>query len=132
MFSAVCSSIAFQSQQIALGWLAYDLTKSPFALGIVLLSWGIPATAFSVVVEFVADTRSRRRTVAVMTASAAVAALAIGVLVTANQVALWHLMVSGAVSGTAIALNLPGRQAFIFDIVGAANATCAPPASTRA
>lgn len=116
--STVASSMAFQSQQIAMGWLAYDLTESPFALGLVLISWGIPAIAFSLVGGVVADSRNRRRTMLFMTMITAAAALPVGILVTTNQVALWHLMLSGVLSGTAIALNMPSRQAFIFDILG--------------
>ncbi len=118
ILSAVASGLAFQSQQIAMGWLAYALTKSPFALGLVLTSWGISQIAFSLIGGHFADSRSRRHTMAVSMAVSAAAASVIGILVTADLIALWHLLVAGAVSGTAYAFNATSRQAFVFDVVG--------------
>ncbi|MDP2659883.1 MAG: MFS transporter [Dehalococcoidia bacterium] len=122
MLSTVAGGMAYQSQQIAMGWLAYYLTKSPFALGLVLVSWGIPEVAFSLVGGVIADTRNRRHTMALMMAVSVVAALLVGILVTTNLVALWHLLAIGTVSATANALNMPSRQAFLFDLVGAEHA----------
>ncbi len=118
LLSTLAGSMAFQSQQIAMGWLAYDLTKSPFALGLVLVSWGIPEVAFSLVGGVIADSRSRRQTMAIMTVVSGAVALAIATLLVTGQIAFWHLLVGGLVSGAAISLNMPSRQAFVFDLVG--------------
>lgn len=119
MLSTVAGGMAHQSQQIAMGWLAYYLTKSPFALGLVLVSWGIPEVIFSLVGGVIADSKSRRHTMAVMMVVSAAVALSIAVLVATNQIVLWHLLVAGLLSGTAVTLNMPSRQAFVFDLVGA-------------
>ncbi|MDO8691714.1 MAG: MFS transporter [Dehalococcoidia bacterium] len=119
MLSTVAGSMAYQSQQIAMGWLAYYLTKSPFALGLVMISWGIPEVAFSLVGGVIADTRNRRHIMALMMALSLAAVLVVAILVTTNQVALWHLLAIGAVSATASTLNMPSRQAFVYDLVGA-------------
>jgi len=121
LFSTLASSMGYQSQQVAMGWLAYDMTKSPLALGVVLLSWGIPAIAFSLPGGVLADTKNRRNIMTIMTLVSAVASLAIGISVTTHQIALWHLLVSGILSGIAISINMPSRQAFLFDVAGAEN-----------
>ncbi|MDP2661489.1 MAG: MFS transporter, partial [Dehalococcoidia bacterium] len=118
MLSTIAGSMAFQSQQIAMGWLAYYLTKSPFALGLVLVSWGLPEVALSLVGGVIADSRSRRRTMAIMTIISAAVALVIAILLATEQIAFWHLLIGGLVSGAAISLNMPSRQAFVFDLVG--------------
>lgn len=118
LLSTLASSMGYQSQQVAMGWLAYDITRSPLALGIVLISWGIPAIAFSLPGGVLADTRNRHHIISIMALVSATASLAIAMALTTHQLALWHLLASGVVSGTAIAINMPSRQAFLFDVVG--------------
>ena len=40
------SHVSVQMQQLARGWLVFDMTKSPLALGVVIGSWGYPLRFF--------------------------------------------------------------------------------------
>jgi MFS family permease len=117
-----------QVQGTVVGWQIYDLTRDPFALGVVGLAEAIPAISLSLVAGHVADRRDRRR----------VALAALSVLV-ACSVALWvlarpSLAVGGgaplaaaprvrliyaviALSGVARAFLQPSRQALSAELV---------------
>ena len=55
------SALAIQMQNVAVGWLVYDLTREPFALGLVGLASFLPAVALALVTGHVADRYDRRK-----------------------------------------------------------------------
>jgi MFS family permease len=55
------SALAIQMQNVAIGWLVYDLTRDPFALGLVGLASFLPAVALALVTGHSADRYDRRR-----------------------------------------------------------------------
>ncbi len=55
------SALAIQMQNVAIGWLVYDLTRDPFALGLVGLASFLPAVALALVTGHTADRYDRRR-----------------------------------------------------------------------
>ncbi len=55
------SAMAVQIQNVAVGWLVYDMTRSPLALGLVGLAVFLPAVGFALVTGHVADHYDRRR-----------------------------------------------------------------------
>ena len=59
--SRVLSSMAFQGTGVAIGWLVYDKTRSPFDLGLIGLSQFLPMVILTFVVGHVADAFDRRR-----------------------------------------------------------------------
>jgi len=54
------SALAIQMQNVAIGWLVYDLTRDPFALGLVGLASFLPAVALALVTGHTADRYDRR------------------------------------------------------------------------
>ncbi len=54
------SAMAVQMQNVAVGWLVYDLTRDPLALGLVGLASFLPAIALALVTGHVADRADRR------------------------------------------------------------------------
>ncbi|MBM4195917.1 MAG: MFS transporter [Gammaproteobacteria bacterium] len=54
------SATAIQAQNVAIGWLVYDLTRDPLALGIVGLLTFLPAVLLALVTGHVADRYDRR------------------------------------------------------------------------
>jgi len=55
--SRVLSGIAFQMQAVAIGWFIYDVTRSPFALGLAGLASFLPVILCAPITGYVADTR---------------------------------------------------------------------------
>jgi len=56
----VASGVAFQMQAVAVGWQIYDLTHSPFQLGMVGLVQFAPIVLFTLIAGHVADRYDRR------------------------------------------------------------------------
>ena len=112
------SGVAFTNQQVAMGWLAYDLTQSPSALGAVLLFSGITMAIGSLAGGVIADRWDRRATIISLQAFAALNSLVIGLLVVTDHIQFWYLYPYAALNGLATGIHLPSRQAFVYNIVG--------------
>lgn len=115
------SSLAFfvgmNTQLVARGWLAYDMTASPLLLSLTLVFFTLPMTTLSLIGGAVADRTSKPRLVLAAQAANAAQALTIALLLTLDRLAFWHLLVAGAVGGVAGAFNMPARQALVREVV---------------
>ncbi len=102
---------------VALNWIVWVQTGSPFALGTMNLFRGLPTMLFSLVGGVVAD-RVDRRTLMVSSrvvglgATAAMAALA-----TMDALQLWQLYLLLIVRGITYAFDSPARSSMIGDLV---------------
>src|SRR6202050_4869650 len=81
LYVRIAASIALQVQAVAVGWQMYELTRSPFQLGLVGLVQFIPAIGLFLATGHAAD-RYDRRTIAA--AAQVVEAAAVAVLAFAN------------------------------------------------
>jgi MFS family permease len=80
-FARVFTALAYQMQAVAVGWQIYELTSSPFLLGMVGLMMFIPGVLLVLVVGQVADRFNRS---VVIRIAQAVEAAAVGVLAVAT------------------------------------------------
>lgn len=113
------SLVGFWMQSVAQGWLVYRLSGSELALGVVGACGFFPVLIFAPLAGSVAD-RVRRRELILLTQSMAMGiALTLGVLTAADRVTVPVVAVLAALSGTVGAFDLPARQAFLIDLVGA-------------
>ncbi|MDD2900236.1 MAG: MFS transporter [Desulfuromonadaceae bacterium] len=71
------ATLAYQMASVAIGWQMYDLTGSPFALGLVGLVQFLPSLVLSLYVGHAADRYDRRTIVAISQALEAVALLSL-------------------------------------------------------
>lgn len=111
------SLIGTWMQRIAMGWLAYRLTHSPFLLGVVGFAGQIPTFILSPVAGVLADRWNRHRTLVVTQVLALVQATVLAALVLSGSIAVWHLIVLSIILGTINALDIPVRQAFIVQLL---------------
>jgi MFS family permease len=110
--------LAMQMGQIAFGYLAYQISGSATALGLVGLCWGIPMLTLSLVGGVVADWVPRRTIILVTQGAIGLMAVATALLIYTGQLQLWHLYAVALVQGTSFAFNMPARQALSADLVG--------------
>jgi MFS family permease len=108
---------AHQSNNIAVGWLVYDVTKSPWALGFVGLAAFAPKLLLTFVAGFVADRFDRRLVMAACTAMQALASL--GLLVVALQpvTPIWAIYALFILNGMARGFSGPAAQVMVANIV---------------
>jgi MFS family permease len=105
-------------QQLALSWLVYRMTGSPFYLGLVAFANQLPATFISPVAGVLADRWNRHRIVLGTQLVGMAQASAIAVLVIGGWVQPWHIVALSAVLGAVMGMDIPARQALFVDLVG--------------
>ena len=116
--SGLIAFLAVQSQVIARGWLANELTGTNTGLGGVYMAFGVPmliATPFGGVI---ADRLSKRLVIAVCQLAMAATSAWIGFGVAFDFVEYWMLLVSSAVQAVAFAFLGPARMAMTGQLVG--------------
>lgn len=79
-FQLLCLSrfavaIGSQAKFVAIGWYIYDLTRDPFALGLVGLATFIPPLALTLFIGLIVDRYDRRKVLAICSAVMAMAAV---------------------------------------------------------
>lgn len=112
------SWVAMQMQQVARGYLAYQLSGNALGLGIVTLAMGLPRIVFSPYGGVLAD-RFPKRTVLLWTQAAlSIFALAQALLLATNLMTIQWLVLFGFLQGLAFSFNMPARQAYLPAIVG--------------
>src|ERR1700681_70756 len=60
LYVRVAASVALQVQVVAVGWQMYELTGSPFYLGLIGLVQFVPVASFFLLTGYVADHYDRR------------------------------------------------------------------------
>ncbi len=103
-------------QNTAQGWLVYQLTGSKLMLGAVVAVGSTPMMLFSMWGGSVAD-RQPKRTVVLCTQSwMMLLAFVFAAIVWTGVVQPWHILVLAAFGGSAMAFDMPARQAFMMEM----------------
>ena len=116
-FGNQASTLLFQMQLVAQGYLAYTLTNSATALGIVGLASGLPQFFFSPISGVIADRYPKRTLLMANQSILCVTSLVMGVLIMFGMIQYWHLVVSSFIQGMCFSLNMPTRQSWIPSLV---------------
>jgi MFS family permease len=105
-------------QAVALSWLVLVLTDSSFYLGLVSALQTLPILIFSFLGGVVADQARKHRLLYATQGGMMAVAFALGSLVASDLVTIWVLCLLVFLAGTALAFDIPIRQAFIVELVG--------------
>ena len=113
------SNIGTWAQRVAQDWLVLELTNNNgFYLGLVTAIQFAPVLLFSLHGGALADRVDKRKLLILTNIIAAIACYALGFLVLAGIIQLWHVFICAAVLGISSALDAPIRQSFTAEIVG--------------
>jgi predicted MFS family arabinose efflux permease len=110
--------LAMGAQGIVRSWLAFQLTQSELALGLVSFMVAVPMLVMAPLGGIVADRRERRALIAAGQATVLVTEGAVLALLLAGALAFWHLLVASAVMGCVFPFIMPARQAIVANIAG--------------
>lgn len=105
-------------QSIARGFLAFDLTGKNSALGIVLLGMGLPMLVLAPMGGVAADRFDKRLVLLAATSLLWAPAGAISLLLIADRLEFWQLVVASVFQGSAFSLMGPVRMAMSAELVG--------------
>jgi MFS family permease len=102
---------------VALAWQVYTLSNAPTALAVVMISMSLPQGLLVLVGGVVCDRFERRHLMIAADLLRGLAIGLVGVLAVTHELAIWHLLLIGAVYGIGSAFFLPAFDASIPDLV---------------
>jgi MFS family permease len=102
---------------IAISWLVYRLTKSPFLLGFVAFAGQAPSFVLAPLAGVLIDRWDKRKVVLTAQFLAMAQSLTLALLAVTGVVRIWHLIVLRILQGLVNAVDIPARQSFIVDMV---------------
>lgn len=101
----------FQMLMFAQGWLTYELTGSPLALGYVSLASAASAIALNLFGGVFADKLDKRRLIFAAQLITAALIFALGALTALGVARVWHIVALAFAAGAVNAFDQPARQA---------------------
>lgn len=111
------SLIGTWMQQVAISWLVYRLTDSPFLLGVVVFSGQIPTFLLAPFAGVMADRWNRHRILVVTQTLSMALAFVLALLVLTGAVQVWHIVAVAACLGVINAFDMPTRQSFFIHMI---------------
>jgi MFS family permease len=117
--SMLCSGVAMQMAQVAIGWQVYSIHHSAFDLGLIGLAEFVPVALLALPAGQIAD-RLPRVTLTIFWGFADAAVAALLLLVTLNGAhQLWQFVALAVVAGTIAAMGNPAGRSLVPELVPA-------------
>jgi MFS family permease len=104
-------------QIVAVSWLAYRLTNSPFMLGCVAFASQIPSLFLAPVAGVVSDRFDRRKLLILAQSLSMVQAIILTVLVLTNTISIVHILCLSLFLGIINAFEMTIRQSYLIELV---------------
>ena len=114
----LASAFALNMQLVAQGWLVYEMTGSARNLTWVTLAFMLPQVVFSLIGGVLADRFAKKPVIGFAPVLNGLATLIMAIIIMFGDVTFWDFIWVGVINGTALALSIPARTAFIPEIVG--------------
>ena len=117
------TAMAMWMDQVARGWLMYELTNSSVQLGLVQGIRAVPMLVLSPVAGSVADRYPRKLQVVVAQVLAGVMYAMLALLIMTGHIQPWHLYATAFGMAIVQAFHQPARAAMVADAVPACHLT---------
>jgi MFS family permease len=112
------SQIGSWMQRIALAWFVYQLTHSPFAVGVMAFAQFLPFMALGLFAGVITDRVDARRLVIWTQAGQLASAGVLAWLALAGVAQAWMLYAIAFANGVILVLDVPSRQQLTYRMVG--------------
>jgi MFS family permease len=103
--------------QVARGWLLYDLTSSPLQLGLMRAMQALPLLLLSPVAGTAADRYDRKVQILIAQGLNALVYGLVAVLIVSGQIQPWHIYATAFAEGVITTFQHPARLAMMADAV---------------
>lgn len=111
------SLIGTWMQQVALTWLVYRLTNSPFLLGVVGFVGQMPMFLLGPFAGVLADRANRHRIIILTQTLSMVQATVLAILTLTGNITVAHIIILSIFIGLVNAFDMPTRQSFLLDMI---------------
>jgi MFS family permease len=115
--AVVISNVGSWMHIVAQGWLMYQLTNSPFWLGLIGLMRAIPLLSFPLIGGVLADRVSKTRVLYFTQTIAALLAAGLATATAFDVVQPWHLLLYSFLTAAVQAFDGPAREALLPDLI---------------
>ncbi len=105
-------------QSVAQAWLVLRLSNSSMMLGLVAFAGYMPIVLVGLFAGVVVDHVDRRRLIIATQVLLMLSAFVLAALTWAGVVRVEHVMILAAINGLVSSFDMPGRQAFVVEMVG--------------
>ncbi len=111
------SLIGTWMQQVAMSWLVYRLTSSPFLLGLIAFAGLFPGFILTPVAGVLSDRWSRHRILLVVQILAMLQAAVLSFLVFTKLATVTHIVILSIFLGLVNAFDIPSRQSLVVEMI---------------
>jgi MFS family permease len=113
------SSVGMMGEVVVLGWLALELTNSPFLVGLAMSARALPLFFVGAPAGVLADRVPRHQLLVATGVGQALSTAALGSITLAGRVSFTHLFVFTLASGVLRGVEHAARQSYTHDVAGA-------------
>jgi MFS family permease len=117
--SQLVSASGSMTQAVGVSWLVLQLTGRGIDLAILSAATMLPVLIGGAWGGSLADRFDRRRLLIVTQSIFVTLAVTLTVLSAAGAARVWNLLIISAITGTVMAADMPARQVYVVDLVGA-------------
>jgi MFS family permease len=111
------SQIGTWLSKFATSWMAWELTGSPFMLGLVTFFNNAPTPLIAPFAGVLVDRMNRHRVVITTQILAAIQSALLAAFAFTGTMTVWHLILLGAAQGVINAFDMPARQSFLREMI---------------
>lgn len=112
------SLIGTWMQNIGQAWLVLQLTHSAFKLGVIVALQFAPMLFFSLFAGVYIDRFAKRKIIIFSQFIMMLLAFTLALLDWTGLIRYWHIVILATALGFANTIDMPARQAFVYDLVG--------------
>jgi MFS family permease len=105
-------------QTVAQGWLVFQLTHSPFMVGLVSALQHMPILFFGVFGGVIVDRLNKQKLILLTQSASLFLALILGILTITGFINVWVVILFASLLGLINAIDTPARQSLIIEMVG--------------
>ena len=111
------SQIGIWIQNVAINWLVYDMTKSPFIMGVVMFFNAIPLLLLTPFAGVIVDKFNRHKLLMSVQALFALQAFLMTILTFLGLTQIWNIILLGVFLNCIVAIDTPLRQSTFVCLV---------------
>ncbi len=110
--------LGFWLRGTALSWLIYSMTNSSFYLGLVAAISLLPAIVLGPLGGVITDKIAKKKILLATQMINIISTISMAILIISGLIQVWQILFFAFAFGTAQAIGVPARNAFIVDLVG--------------
>jgi MFS family permease len=114
----LASSATMEMGSVAQGWLAYELTGSALALGLITAGRSVARLTFSLYAGALADRFEKRQLLMISRSGMVALAVWLAAVILLGRLQVWHLVTYSFLSGILSSFMMPAERAVMAELVG--------------